>query len=264
MRLRSLLFVPGSRTDRFAKAAAAGADTIIIDLEDAVAPVDKDGAREAARQWLSSGQTAMVRINGADTRWFADDLSLCDLPTVTAVMLPKAESIADVARIANAGARHVLPLIETAAGLAAAPQIAAAPGVLRLAFGSMDFQVDLGMRGALEEELSYFRVQLLLAARLAGIPAPIDGVSPSIDDEATLRADVARAKRLGFGGKLCIHPRQLTEVHRGFAPDAAEIAWAHKVLAAAQTGGAVVAVDGKMVDKPVLLRAEAIVRESQL
>jgi citrate lyase subunit beta/citryl-CoA lyase len=121
----------------------------------------------------------------------------------------------------------------------------------------------MGMRDALEDELLYFRSQIVLASRLAGIDAPIDGVSTAIDDAARLRADVQRARRLGFGGKLCIHPRQVAEVQAGFVPGADEIAWANRVLeAAAAAGGAAVALDGKMVDKPVMLRAEAILREA--
>lgn len=262
MRLRSLLFVPGSRPDRFEKAALAGADTIILDLEDAVAPAEKDAARMAIRDWLTPARKAMIRINGAGTPWHDDYLSLAILPGVMAIMLPKAECVDDIADVMQAGARHVLPLIETATGIAAATAIAKAPGVLRLAFGSIDFQVDLGMRDALEDDLIFFRTQLILASRLAGISAPIDGVTTSIDNTQLLAVDVARARRLGFGGKLCIHPRQIGEVHSGFTPDTDTVAWARRAIAAAN-GAGVVTVDGKMVDKPVLLRAEAILREAQ-
>ena len=255
----SLLFVPGSRPDRFEKALAAGADALIIDLEDAVAPADKERAREDVSAWLAPHRAVMVRINGADTAWFRDDLALCRRPGVAAVMLPKAERAEDVAAVRGAGAATVLPLIESAAGMAALTAIAAAPGVQRLVFGSIDFQVDLGMRDALEDELLFFRSQLVLTSRLAGLQAPVDGVSTAIDDADQLRDDVLRARRLGFGGKLCIHPRQVASVNRHFAPSAAERAWAQRVLdAAAASGGAAIAVDGKMVDKPVILRAQAI------
>jgi citrate lyase subunit beta/citryl-CoA lyase len=178
-------------------------------------------------------------------------------------MLPKAERAQDIAAVMKAGATRVVPLIETAAGLAAASSIASSPGVLCLAFGSIDFQRDLGLHDATEDELIYFRSQLVLASRLAGIAAPIDGVTTSLEDTERLRIDVARARRLGFGGKLCIHPRQIAEVHRGFAPDAESVVWAQKVVDAVAVGGAVVTVDGQMVDKPVLLRAESILREAQ-
>ena len=256
---RSLLFVPGSRPDRFEKALAAGANAVIIDLEDAVAPADKERAREDVSAWLAPHRAVMVRINGADTAWFGDDLALCRRPGVAAVMLPKAERAEDIAALRGAGAATVLPLIESAAGMAALTAIAAAPGVQRLVFGSIDFQVDLGMRDALEDELLFFRSQLVLTSRLAGLQAPVDGVSTAIDDADQLRDDVLRARRLGFGGKLCIHPRQVASVNRHFAPSAAERAWAQRVLdAAAASGGAAIAVDGKMVDKPVILRAQAI------
>ena len=263
--LRSLLFVPGSRPERFDKALAAGADAVIIDLEDAVAPADKPSACGALRAWLRPEHAVVVRINAADTPWFADDVTLCALPGVAAVMLPKAERADTIATLMAAGARSVLPLIESAAGFAALTTIAAAPGVQRLVFGSIDFQLDLGMRDANEDELLYFRSQIVLASRLAGLAAPIDGVSTAIDDAQALHTDVQRARRLGFGGKLCIHPKQVAGVHRGFAPGADELAWAQRVLAAsAAAGGATIAVDGKMVDKPVLLRAERLVREAAL
>jgi len=261
---RSLLFVPGSRPDRFDKAMAAGADAVVVDLEDAVAPADKDRAREALAAWLAPGRAVIVRINGADTGWFRDDLALCARPGVSAVMLPKAERADDIAALRAAGAATVLPLVESAAGFAALAAIAGAPGVQRLAFGSLDFQVDLGMRDALEDELLFFRSQLVLASRLAGLQPPVDGVSTAIDDAARLRDDALRARRLGFGGKLCIHPRQVADVNRHFAPTEAERAWAQRVLdAAAASGGAAVAVDGKMIDKPVILRAQAILRDAQ-
>ncbi len=259
---RSLLFVPGSRPDRFDKALAAGAGAVVVDLEDAVPPADKDRARAALRDWLAPQRPVIVRINGADTAWFPDDLALCAHPGVAAVMLPKAERAADLAEVRTAGARALLPLVESATGLAAARALAREPGVQRLAFGSIDFQVDLGMRDALEDELLHFRSELVLASRLAGLQAPVDGVSTAIDDAERLSEDVLRARRLGFGGKLCIHPRQVEAVERLFAPSPAERAWAQRVLdAAAAAGGAAIAVDGKMVDKPVILRAQAIVDE---
>jgi len=261
---RSLLFVPGSRPDRFDKALAACADAVVVDLEDAVAPDDKDRARDAVAAWLAASRSVVLRINGAETAWFRRDLALCGRTGVAAVMLPKTERAEDIAAVRDAGAQAVLPLIESAAGFAALPAIAGAPGVQRLAFGSLDFQVDLGMRDALEDELLPFRSQLVLASRLAGLQPPVDGVSTAIDDADRLRDDVLRARRLGFGGKLCIHPRQVEGVNRHFAPSEAERAWARRVLdAAAASGGAAVAVDGKMVDKPVILRAQAILGEAQ-
>ena len=259
----AVLFVPGNRPDRFDKALAAGASAVIIDLEDAVAPADKNAARAAVAAWLRPQHGVILRINSADTPWFEDDLALCGAAGVAAVMCPKAESAESLAIITAAGAPALLPLVESAAGLAHLAALAAAPGVWRLAFGSIDLQVDLGMKDATEDELLPIRLQLLLASRLAGIAAPLDGVSTAIDDEARLRQDVQRARRLGFGGKLCIHPRQLAVVRAGMAPSHEELAWARRVLAAAGSAqGAALAVDGKMVDKPVLLRAQALLDEA--
>lgn len=282
---RSLLFVPGNRPERFEKALASGADMVIIDLEDAVAPQDKDAARKAVAAWLGNGirrgaepagaasdadrveamaiPPVLLRVNSADTPWFEDDLALCGQQGVAGVMLPKAEGAEILSRLRLAGARSLFPLIESAAGFAELRAISRAPGVERLAFGSIDLQVDLGMREALEEELLYFRSQLVLAARLAGLAAPIDGVSTAIDDPARLDDDSLRARRLGFGGKLCIHPRQIASVNKSFSPSVTELAWARRVLgAAACAGGAAIAMDGKMIDKPVILRARAILREA--
>ncbi|WP_088279661.1 CoA ester lyase [Ideonella sp. A 288] len=259
------LFVPGHRPDRFDKALAAGAQAVIIDLEDAVAPPDKVAARESLSRWLAGTSARVVlRLNSADSEWFADDLALVASPAVAAVMLPKAESVDTLAVVAaQRPGVALVPLVESAAGFANLRAIAAAPGVQRLAFGSIDFQVDMGMRDATEDELLPFRAEFVLASRLGRIGAPLDGVTVAIDDAARLQHDVQRARRLGFGGKLCIHPKQVAAVHAGFAPGAHELAWAERVLqAAAQAAGAAVAVDGKMVDKPVILRAEAILRDA--
>jgi len=255
---RSYLFVPADRPERFAKALAAGADAVIVDLEDAVAPQAKDRARAALADWLAQGAgQVVVRINGADTPWFADDVALVRSPHVQAVMVPKAERRDDLARIPHA---CLLPLVETAAGIEALRDVARAPNVQRLVFGSIDLQADLGIAGD-GEELLLFRSQLVLHSRLANLAPPVDGVCTAIDDAPALEAETRRARRLGFGAKLCIHPRQVDPVNRGFTPSAEEVAWAQRVLdAAAAAGGGAVAVDGKMVDKPVLLRAQALMQ----
>ena len=263
---RSYLFVPGNRPDRFDKALASGADVVILDLEDAVAPADKPAARESIRAWLrtAAGRVAL-RVNAASTEWFEADLALCGLPGVMAVLLPKAERVEDIARTAAAlttGAA-VIPIIETAIGISRAQQLAAASSVQRLAFGTLDFAVDLGLsldETGTQEELASFRSHLVLVSRIAQLQPPIDGVTTALDDAGRLEADVRRARRFGFGAKLCIHPRQIEIVHRAFAPTPAERAWAERVLAAiAASGGAAVQVDGRMVDRPVVLQAEAIV-----
>jgi len=258
---RSCLFVPGHRPDRFDKALASGADLVILDLEDAVAPADKAAARAAVAQWLDPSRPVAVRINAVDTEWFDDDRILCRHPGVAAVMLPKAESAEQLRRVSSIASRAaLLPLVETARGFANAQSLAKSSGVQRLVFGSIDFQLDLGIAGD-GEELLYFRSQLVLVSRLANIAAPVDGVSPALDDAQALRADTQRARRLGFGAKLCIHPKQVEVVNAAFTPSGDEIAWAQRVLdAAARSQGAAVALDGRMIDKPVILRAQALLQ----
>ncbi|HQU48169.1 MAG TPA: CoA ester lyase [Casimicrobiaceae bacterium] len=262
---RSYLFVPASRPDRIGKALAAGAGAVIVDLEDAVAPDAKLDARGALARWLGQASgPVLVRVNAADTDWFADDLALCGHASVAGVVLPKAERRADLAHAsAIAAGKPLYPLIETAAGYDAVRNLASSPGVERLVFGSIDFQVDLGIDGELDE-LLMFRTGLVLASRLAGLRAPVDGVSTAIDDADALRADVVRSRKLGFGAKLCIHPKQVAVVNAAYRPTDAECDWARRVLDAAErSGGAAVAVDGKMVDKPVILRARAILDEGE-
>lgn len=262
----SWLFVPGNRSDRFQRALDTGAHRVIIDLEDAVAPPEKANARMALAAWLASSTAPVaVRLNAADSEWFENDVAIAAAAAVATVVLPKAEDPAVVARLAGLRAGlTIVPLIESAAGFSAVRTLAAVPGVERLAFGHIDFQVDVGMRDAEEADLLAFRSELVLASRLAGIKAPLDGVTVAIDDPDQLRADVWRARKLGFGGKLCIHPKQVEIVRAGFGPTELELVWARRVLAAAnEAKGAVVAVDGKMIDKPVMLRAEAILREQR-
>ena len=266
MTARSYLFVPADRPERFDKALAAGADAVIPDLEDAVAPEAKDGARRSLADWLQHASAKVVlRINGADTSWFEQDLALCAAAgNVTAVMLPKAERPEDLARVAAAApGRTLLPLIETAVGFDNIRALAQVPGVERLVFGSIDFQLDLGIAGE-GEELLFFRSQMVLASRLANLAPPVDGVSTAIADAEPLQAEARRARRMGFGAKLCIHPKQVPVVNDSFSPSPEELAWARRVLDTAQAArGAAVAVDGKMVDKPVLLRAQALLAQGK-
>ncbi len=259
---RSYLFVPGTRPERFEKAIASGAHAVVIDLEDAVAPTDKNRARTIVAGALDAARRLWVRINGAGTPWFDADLALCAHPGIAGVMLPKAEDADAVAAVHAVAHRDasVLPLIESAAGLWNVRAIAEAPGVLRLAFGSIDFQVDLGMS---DDDLLAYRAAIVLASRVAGRIAPVDGVTTSIDDAAIVRRDAERARALGFGGKLCIHPAQVAAVNAAFRPTESEVAWAERVVAAdAAAQGAAVAVDGRMVDRPVLLQARGILSEA--
>jgi citrate lyase subunit beta/citryl-CoA lyase len=265
MQERSYLFVPGDRPERFDKALASGAHAVILDLEDAVQPERKPAAREAVRTWLAqSGKPVWIRINQSDSAWHEDDCSLLASPAVRGVMLPKAQDVPGLENVTRRlrDGQQVIPLVESVAGWFEALPLARVPGVLRLAFGSVDFQSDSGIQGE-GEEMNAVRTQLVLVSRLAGLQAPIDGVSVAIDDAAQLEADVRRSRRFGFGAKLCIHPKQVAGVHTGFAPTAAEVAWARRVVDALAAGplGAIT-VDGKMVDKPIALLAQAILAEA--
>lgn len=253
--MRAPLFVPASRPDRFAKAAASGADAIILDLEDAVARDDKEAARAALRCDFTE-LPVIVRINAFGTEWHTDDLAAVRALPVATVMLPKSENPLEVAAtcLALKGHAPVLALIETALGMSQARVIAALPGVARLVFGSVDYCADLGC-AHLHDVLLPARAELVLASRLAQIAAPVDGVTMQLSELTETFDDAAHARALGMTGKLCIHPKQTAEVHRAFAPSAAEVDWAIRVLA---SGDGAVKVDGKMVDEPVRRSARAI------
>lgn len=254
---RSYLFVPGNRPDRFAKACASGADAVIIDLEDAVPAEQRVAARSNVAAWVSPDHPVFIRVNGATTEWFRDDIALAPLPGIAGIVLPKAERPEDIECIG----KPVLPIIETARGFWNVSALARTSNTARLMFGSIDFQVDLGIHGD-GEELLYFRSQLVLVSRVAGLPAPVDGITAVFDSMEPVRADTQRARRLGFGGKLCIHPKQVATVNECFGATPAEIAWAERVIdAASKSGGAAVSMDGEMIDRPVIARAEAILAQ---
>jgi citrate lyase subunit beta / citryl-CoA lyase len=265
---RSYLFVPGDRPERFEKALASGTDRVVLDLEDAVAPAAKEKARDAIVRWLratddATSSRAIVRINGADAPWHADDVdALRALPAPVTAMLPKSER-ADIVEAVHArtGAPVIL-LVETVAGLVNVRGIAACAGVKRIAFGSVDFCSDAGVEGD-QEELDYVRSRLVIESRFAGLPAPIDGVTLALDDGERIRRDVARARRFGFGAKLCIHPKQVAAVNAGFSPTPDELAWAKRVLAACENAGGrgAISVDGKLVDKPLIEKAQRLVAQ---
>lgn len=250
--IRAPLFVPAHRPDRFAKAAASGADGLILDLEDAVPAAEKDAARAALAVDFTT-LPVLVRVNARGTSWHDADLRAVKALRPAGVILPKTASAQDVAMLRQATGLPVLALIESAEGLAAARSIAAG-GAARLVFGSIDFCADLGVAHD-RDVLLPVRSELVLASRLAGIAAPVDGVTVALDDPEACEDDARHARRLGMTGKLCIHPRQIDAVQRAFLPSAAERTWAQRVLA---SGDGAVSVDGAMVDEPVRIRARAI------
>lgn len=268
----SFLFVPATRPERLAKALDSGADLVIADWEDAVAPADKDMARSGLAQAVAALDAprrarVLVRINAQGTPWFDEDvraLAALVAQGCAGAVVPKAESASALAAVAQAAGPQagLLALIESVAGLHAIDAVAAAPQVARLAFGHLDFQVDAGMACAEDEtELLPVRLAVVLAARRAGLPAPVDGVTVDTRDAERLRHDAARALRMGFGGKLCIHPAQIAPLHAVFDPSADEVAQARRIETALQVaGGGVCVLDGRMVDAPVLAQAERTLR----
>ncbi|MDG5487789.1 CoA ester lyase [Sphingomonas sp. BGYR3] len=253
---RSLLFVPGDRPDRFDRALSSGADLVIVDLEDAVAPAARTAARDHVRGLVETGARVIVRINGAGTSDEAADRALVDRGGIFGVMLPKAEPgpMLDwiVTRV------PLIALIESARGVAAVHQIAATPGVARLALGTIDLANDLGMASD-TGLLDPIRLSLTIASRAAGLPPPIDGVCAAFRDTAAMLGEVRRAADLGFSGKLCIHPMQVELVHSALAPDDEAVARARRILAAANAAdGKACALDGEMIDAPVVERARLI------
>lgn len=251
--------MPGSSPGRFEKAQASAADAVVIDLEDAVAPEGKAEAREHARAWLAAGSAAVVRINGSDTPWHDEDVAMA-AEHGCPVMLPKSERGEQVAELGDrlgAGA-GLVPLIETAAGVSNAERICRAAGVIRCAFGSVDFATQLGVDHEDHEALRFARSQLVLASHAVGVAAPLDGVTTAVRDADRLAEDCAHARSLGMTGKLCIHPCQVPDVVSAFTPTDEQLEWARRVLWASGAGGAVTVLDGALIDKPVVDRARAV------
>lgn len=263
--MRSALFVPGNRPERFTKALAADADAVIIDLEDAVEPSAKVAARGYIADFAAEHvQTRfLVRSNAADTEWFDADMELCRAYTsIAAVVLPKAESALQIQRVRELTGKPVIPIVESARGVLALEALAAADGVQRLAFGYLDLMLDTGTRPNSQGArllLDHIRCRILLASAAAGILAPLDGVHPDFRDLETLSNIAIQVRDMGFAGLLCIHPAQVKAVHAAFAPSDQERDWARRVLAEFErTGSAAFQVDGQMVDAPVIERARRI------
>jgi citrate lyase subunit beta/citryl-CoA lyase len=264
---RSWLFVPATRRERFAKAAASGADRIILDLEDSVAPQEKgEAARALLGASLPTNVPVYLRVNGHGTEWFEDDLALAARLHVAGVVLPKADAGEQVARAAAAlpASHRIVPILESAVGLWNVLEVARAPRAERLAFGALDFELDTGMRDE-GDAMAYARSRVVIASKVAGLAPPVDSVSPGIDDEAAITRDAERGRRLGFAGKLCIHPKQIGPTNRVFQPSEAEVEWADSLLAAlaARPGDAAAfSFRGRMIDRPVIERARRILTQA--
>ena len=267
--LRSVLFVPGVRTDRFAKALAAGADAVVFDLEDSVDAARKADARREVGAFLSGiaagGPLVCVRVNACGSRWIADDLAaVTAMRAAQAIVLPKAQSAADVEEIARVvSPRPVLPLIETARGVLEAGAIAAARATIpALLFGAEDLTAELGVPRTVDgDALVVPRSLVALAAAAAGADA-IDAVFTDVANRDRLREDALRARALGFRGKMAIHPDQIAVIHEVFTPTAVEIDRARRIVeaydAARARGEGVVRLGDEMIDAPVVARARRV------
>ncbi len=284
---RSLLYIPGNSPSLIKGAGLFAPDTLVFDLEDAVALAEKDAARILVRESLRQRTLVnpcnvelMVRINGLDTPFWRDDLD-CIMPVgPDAIRLPKVESPEQIGQLAAAlqereqrfdlpmGRTAIVAILETVRGVNAAGAIAKAhPRLVALTLGAEDFTRDLGTaRSKTGEELAFARGCIVLAAREAGIQA-IDTVFGDVNDDAGLLAETRLIKQLGFDGKSVIHPRQVRLVHHVFDPTVDEIEQARRVCAAAkaaaEAGSGVVALDGRMIDTPVVKRAERILRYAE-
>jgi citrate lyase beta subunit len=258
---RSYLFVPATDARRVDKALASDAHAVIVDLEDAVAEDAKDDARRLVAVRLrtprAGGGAQLVRINGLDTPHARADLEAIDGLALDGVVVPKAEP-QRMQSLPPSGP-PVVALVETAAGLRRAYETASRPRVSKLMLGVVDLAAELGATpGPDGRELLHARSALVVDAVAAGLGGPIDGPCTAIGDEAALRAETAAAKALGFAAKACIHPNQLATVHDVFTPTDDELAWARRVVAAAEGSRGAVAVDGQMVDAPVVARARRL------
>lgn len=261
--VRSALFVPGDRPERYQKALTSGADRVIVDFEDAVEEASKRGARNMLGEYLRAHPEAAVwvRVNSPGHHEHERDLGFCrDHDGVIGVMLPKAETKAQLL-VAAATGKSVIPIIESASGAANLADLCSAPGLERLCFGAIDMALDLGLKdgsaGALTV-LEHLKVAIIVQSRVHGLAPALDGVFPSINDSAGLTQAVQTASQMGFGGVLCIHPKQVADIHSALTPEASEVTWANHVLAAAETQGGAFKLDGQMIDAPVISRAKRI------
>ena len=258
---RSYLFVPANRVERFENALNTDADAVIIDLEDAVPVELKQSSRDALAAWLQNHpeHQVMIRVNSSQTEWFLADIELAKFPNVSAIVLPKTESSAEIEAVLQIREVGIFPLIETPLGLANVRQIACAKQVIALMFGTIDFQLEMNMNGGYLELLS-FRNEIVLASQLAKIQAPVDGVTVDFKDEDLIQLETQQAKNLGFSGKLCIHPNQVNHVNQTFNPSSQEITWANQIMQAVEDAkGQAISLNGKMIDLPVILQAQKII-----
>ena len=262
--LRSLLFAPAAEERKLRNALEAGADAVIADLEDGTAPAEKEAARaivEAVFAEEDARCARIVRLNAADTQWFAGDLELVGRLAVDFLMLPKATPQA-IAALDSAGP-PVLAIVETAMGLRVAYETGSSDRVTALVLGTHDLGAELRTTARPDGlEILYARSKVVTDSAAAGLRSPFDTVYLDIRDAEGLEREAELARSLGFGGKICIHPAQVETVNRVFTTSEAELEWARRVVEAyheaLREGLGAVALDGKMVDMPIVRQAERL------
>ncbi|MFV0383775.1 HpcH/HpaI aldolase/citrate lyase family protein [Paracoccus sp. (in: a-proteobacteria)] len=251
------LFLSAERPDLFAPACMAGTDTLVVDFEDSVAPDSKAAVRRIPESALPRESTVRIflRVNGTGTRWHRDDVAFARVAAVDGIFLPKSESAEQIAALRALLGRQqkIVALIETVRGLSHVDEIARAAD--RLAFGSLDLSEDLGCAHT-RLALLPLRSRIVQAARLAGRPAPLDGVTVSVEDEAAIRDDAMHASELGFGGKCLIHAAQLAPARAGFAVPPPDLDWVRNALKA--EGAALPEAEGALQQSPVAARARRL------
>lgn len=268
--IRSALFVPAKTLDRVAKALATDASIVIVDLEDAVEADSKFSARNALEKYANEhpNQRFFLRINGADSPWFIDDLALAGRidKNVLGVMVPKANKARDVAQAERLGV-PIIPLIETAEGVTNLKDISRLDGVTRLSFGELDLAHDLRIdrtnEGA-KQLIQHIRSQICIHSAAAGLNPPLDAVYPNFADAEGFAKQLHLSRGMGFGGSLCIHPTQLATIHEVFMPKPGELAWAKRIIKESERlGSTIFQLDGEMIDRPVIELAKDVLKESE-
>jgi len=280
---RSFLFAPANHPRRREKAFTLGADAVILDLEDACAISEKAASRAPAAESMRAKAASLgyVRVNPLSTPFAYGDIVETVRPGLDGIVLPKVESAADIAtadwliaqlereRGLAAGSVDLMPIIESAAGVANLREIArASPRVKRFAFGAADFTNDIGLAWTRDElELLAYRAEIVLQSRAAGLEAPIDTVWADVKDAEGFAQSAARARSLGFQGKLCIHHDQVDVVNRAFTPSDAEVAKARRIVeaftAAEASGSSAIQLDGQFIDYPIMYAARRVVETAR-
>lgn len=270
------LFAPANAPRKAQGALAGGANVVVLDLEDAVPPSEKTAARAAlpALATLPRRGLLFVRVNAAGTPMCLRDIEAAVAAGADGIMLPKVETDGDAgaacwalsqfeAEQGRAVPLHLVPLVETARGVLNLARVGWAARVRCVAFGSVDYEADLGLSGeAGQVAVEHARHTIVLGSRAAGLGAPVDGVTLDARDAARCGQDAARARSLGFSGKLAIHPAQIEPIQAAFRPSAAEVNWASEVVRgfaeATAAGSGATLVRGRLVDAPVLAQAERL------